>query len=162
MPSSGRTSIPREQEFTVSVCRIGYAHREVKVRATSRNAAEAQALALAPSHDFVEHESGYKVTGCLRAGARPKPETKTCAEFTRQSCPKPERGPGEEPSTGSRSPSSSRPGAPCGSPRSRERGSPGTGPDAHGVRVADTLKPPDKIRKAGPQKTALVGTWRGD
>ncbi len=73
MPSSGRTSIPKEQEFTVSVCRIGYAHRDVKVRAISRKAAEAKTLAMAPTKDFVEHESDYKVTGCLPAGARPKP-----------------------------------------------------------------------------------------
>ena len=40
MPSNGRTSIPKEQEFTVSVCRIGYAHGEVKVRAISRGLLE--------------------------------------------------------------------------------------------------------------------------
>jgi hypothetical protein len=44
-----------------------------------------------------------------------------------------------------------------------KRGSPGTGLDSHdGVHVADTPKPPDKIRRAALQKTALVGTWRGD
>ena len=50
----------------MSICRIGYRNREFQIQATSRKAAEAKALALAPGEIFSEHESEYQVSGCSR------------------------------------------------------------------------------------------------
>ncbi|KWU17763.1 hypothetical protein [Burkholderia cenocepacia] len=52
-----------EQDWTVSVCRIGYAHSTMTVRATSRKDAEDQALDRAPDELFSEKDAEYEIAG---------------------------------------------------------------------------------------------------
>lgn len=50
-------------KFDVPVVRIGYASLTISVEADSQEEANRKALEQAPSEDFSEHESEYKLEG---------------------------------------------------------------------------------------------------
>lgn len=53
-----------EKEYTVSVCRIGYGHTEIDVKARSIAAAENLAIDKAGDISYSEHTSDYVVDTC--------------------------------------------------------------------------------------------------
>ena len=54
-------------KYTVSVTRIGYAHLDIEVEASSPEEAEQKALDEAGNHLFSEHSSDYEAHGVTEA-----------------------------------------------------------------------------------------------
>lgn len=58
--------IKKKHVYSIHVCRIGYAHRDIDVDATNKKEAAALALEKASSLDFSEKDAEYTVEGSTR------------------------------------------------------------------------------------------------
>ena len=53
---------PKVEKFSVHVVRIGYAHKEIEVEATSQEEANIKAINIASDYEFSEHDVEYKIS----------------------------------------------------------------------------------------------------
>lgn len=61
-------STPALRRFTVSMTRIGYAHRDIEVEASSEAEAREKAEEVAGNYVYSEHTSEYEVQAVTDAG----------------------------------------------------------------------------------------------
>jgi hypothetical protein len=58
---------PKTYEFTISIMRTGYAHRDTKIIASDFEQAKKIALDTAGDYEYIEHSSEYEVVSAERS-----------------------------------------------------------------------------------------------